>query len=69
MIKLYYSLVRNILKNVWGDLGSSDPFGLVLLIRCVCNSIFQYEAFKLKHKVIQSITFRSKIDRSCNYPS
>ena len=45
------------------------PFGLVLLVRYVCNSIFQYEAFKLKHKAIQSITFRSKIYKSFNYPS
>ena len=36
-----------------GDLVSSDPFGLVLLVRCVCNRIFQNEEFKLKHKVIQ----------------
>ena len=55
----YFSSITEKLKSILqGNLGSSDPFGSVLLVRCVCKSIFQCELFKLKQKVKQSITFR-----------
>ena len=41
-------------------LSSPEPFGLLLHVWCVCNSILQCQAFKLKHKVIQSITLGQK---------